>query len=562
MIFNRTGGGGSSKPVSMSFNSPYGTEPESIYATFSKPEDPSQTGYEFDGWYTDTSYDEQYDWSSPASNGTVYAKWSIESPDVSSSSGLTYNGDEQILGTVSAKGAGQTVEYQLDGGGWTSAAPKATNAGTYTVGWRVTAEHCDALTGSFSVEIDAAEIQATASGTDTTYTGSPVTANAVTVTAPASGYELRYGTTAGTYDLTEPPSFTDAGSYTVYYRITAPNYETKTGAYTVAIAKASCALSIVPTSMTVKEGEGDGTITVTRTGVGAISASANPSGLCTLTVSGTTVTVEYADAGTATVTVSVAETSNYLGGSATCTVELESALEIVSWASGTDEQIAAMVAAADAGKLNLSDYWHEGDTRTVHLSAMAATGVGETHAAQNVQFVLTDPGHYTLANGKACSFVVLQKDSLSEYGYMNSSDTNGGGWNNCARRTWCNSVYRNAIPSTLRGIFKQFKVRTASGSGSGVTESTDWFSLFSEKEVFGSTAYANSSAESQNTQLNWFKTSSNRIKKNGMNGSASYWWERSPYSGYSNRFCYVADSGTADGWRASIAVGLAPFGCI
>lgn len=56
-------------------------------------------------------------------------------------------------------------------------------------------------------------------------------------------------------------------------------------------------------------------------------------------------------------------------------------LEIVSWADGTDEQIAAMVAAADAGEIVLSDYWSEGDTRTVQLSAMAADGVGESHAA-------------------------------------------------------------------------------------------------------------------------------------------------------------------------------------
>ena len=237
-------------------------------------------------------------------------------------------------------------------------------------------------------------------------------------------------------------------------------------------------------------------------------------------------------------------------------------VEIVSWASGTDEQIAAMVAAADAGKIDLSDYWKAGDTRTVHLSAMSATGVGESHAAQNVQLVLTDPGHYTLANGKACSFVVLQKDSLSEYGYMNSSATNSGGWNNCARRTWCNNVYRNSVPASLRGIFKQFKVRTANGTGSGVTESTDWFSLFSEKEVFGSTTHANSSAESQNTQLNWFKTSSNRIKKNGMNGSARNWWERSPYSDNSDRFCYVTNRGTAGRWNADGTFGLAPFGCI
>ena len=561
MIFNSIGGGGGSAPT-LTFQSWYGTAPQPVEATFDKPADPSQTGYTFGGWYKDEAYTQPMDWADEAKTATLHAKWAIEQPTVAPGTPGTYDGTEKALGTVTANGEGQKVEYQLDGGEWTTTAPKATNAGTYTVGWRVTAEHCETITGSFSVTIEAAEIQATVSGTETTYTGSPVKANAVTVTSPASGYELRYGTVAGTYDLAEPPSFTDAGSHTVYYRITAPNYETKTGAYTVAIAKASCALSIVPTSMTVKEGEGDGTITVTRTGGGTISASANPSGLCTLTVSGTTVTVAYADAGTATVTVSVAETSNYLGGSATCTVELESALEIVSWASGTDEQIAAMVAAADAGQIDLSDYWSAGDTRTVHLSAMSGSvsNANESHAAQDVQMVLTDPGHYTLANGKKCNFVVLQKDCLKEYGAMNSQGTNSGGWNNCPRRTWCNSVYRNAIPSTLRGIFKQFTTYAANGTGSSSVASSDYFALFSEKEVFGSTTYANSSAESKNSQLTWFKTSSNRIKR--VNDSAIGWWERSPYSGGSSGFCGVTGSGTADGWNASDTRGLAPFGCI
>ena len=235
--------------------------------------------------------------------------------------------------------------------------------------------------------------------------------------------------------------------------------------------------------------------------------------------------------------------------------------KIVGWSDGTDEEVAAMVAAADAGKLNLSDYWHEGDERTVRLSFMLATGgFSDSHVAQDVQMVLTDPGHYTLANGKKCNFVVLQKDSLKETGSMNSQNTNSGGWESCPRRTWCNSVYYNAVPASLRGIFKQFKVRTANGSGSGVTESTDWFSLFSEKEIFGSTTYANSSAESQNTQLNWYKTSSNRIKR--VNGSAYRWWERSPRASYSYYLCFVSGSGTADWDYASYSYGLAPFGCI
>ena len=236
-------------------------------------------------------------------------------------------------------------------------------------------------------------------------------------------------------------------------------------------------------------------------------------------------------------------------------------VEIVPWSTGTDEQIAAMVAAADAGQINLSDYWHAGDTRTVRLSAMQRGPVGETHAAQDVQFVLSDAGHFTLANGKKCNFVVHQKDCLSEYGYMNSSNTNNGGWNSCARRAWCYETYRNAIPSTLRGIFKQFKTRAANGPGSSAVESIDWFALPSEKEVFGSITYSNSSAESQNTQFQYYKTASNRIKKLGINGSVTPWWERSPYNGDSYFFCLVY-GGTANSNRASRTNGLAPFGCI
>lgn len=237
-------------------------------------------------------------------------------------------------------------------------------------------------------------------------------------------------------------------------------------------------------------------------------------------------------------------------------------LEIVTWADGTDEQIAAMVAAADAGEIVLSDYWLAGDTRTVRLSAMSGSvsNANEGHAAQDVQMVLTDPGHYTLANGKPCNFVVLQKNCLKESGVMNLQGTSLGGWNNCPRRTWCNSVYRNAIPSTLRGIFKRFTTYAANGAGSTSTASSDYFALFSEKEVFGSTTYADSSAESKNSQLTWFKTPSNCIKR--MNGGEINWWERSPYNANSSSFCLVTYNGKARRSTPSNLLGLAPFGCI
>lgn len=237
---------------------------------------------------------------------------------------------------------------------------------------------------------------------------------------------------------------------------------------------------------------------------------------------------------------------------------------IVTWADGTDAEIAAMLEAHYAGLIDVTNVWNVGDERVVHLDAMSATGVGESHVAQDVTMVLMNVGGKTLVtpiNGKTeCAFIVGQKHSLNETGYMNSSNTNSGGWDSCARRTWCNSVYKNALPSTLVGIFKQHQNITANGSSSSTATSNDYFALPSEKEVFGSTSYANSTAEASNTQFKYYETSSNRIKN--VNGSANSWWERSPRDGNSDRFCIVISGGGAIHSNASNNLGLAPFGVI
>lgn len=282
-----------------------------------------------------------------------------------------------------------------------------------------------------------------------------------------------------------------------------------------------------------------------RTAVVTSSATFSPANGSTLSSVGTqTVTASY--------------TENDVTKTATTSVTVT--VKTVTWASGTDTEIANMVEAADAGIISLSDYWTVGDSRSVSLSAMPAKGVGESHSAQTADFVLMNKGGKTLASGSTCSFVVGMKNCLATTGYMNSSDTNSGGWNSCKRRTWCNSVFYNAIPSTLRPIFKQFENVTASGTSTSTTTSTDYFALPSEKEVFGSVTYANSTAESSNSQFAWYKTSSNRVK--GVNGSAHYWWERSPCSGDSNRFCSVTSGGSATAGSASGTRGISPFGCI
>ena len=256
---------------------------------------------------------------------------------------------------------------------------------------------------------------------------------------------------------------------------------------------------------------------------------------------------------------------------------------IPSWADGTDEQIAEIIAAADRGEINLTDYWDVGDTRQVQLSAMSATGVGESHVAQTVELVLVakDTGVNDSSNPcynyqyvddskvrKYPSFIVQQKNGLAngtsgEFGYMNSSNTNSGSWNGCARRTWCNNVYKSAVPSSLRDIFKQVKVKTIETyNGSTMQESSDYFFLPAEKEVFGSATYSNTTEANALSIWPYYNDSANRIKLQGSSGSANGWWERSPSASSATGFCGVGYSGGASGNYASHAFLLAPAGCI
>ena len=237
--------------------------------------------------------------------------------------------------------------------------------------------------------------------------------------------------------------------------------------------------------------------------------------------------------------------------------------DIVTWADGTDAEIAAMLEAHYAGYIDVTDYWSVGDERTVSLSAMSATEVGESHVAQDVTMVLMNEGGKTLVtpinNHTECVFIVGQKDCLKTKGYMNSSDINAGGWDSCVRRTWCNNIYKNAFSSTIIGIFKEHQNITGQGSTNQTltTISNDYFALPSEKEIFGSTTYANATAEASNTQFKYYETSANRQKN--INGYTGYWWSRSPSR---DAFSGVYNDGTVGSFRASVDIGIAPFGVI
>lgn len=237
------------------------------------------------------------------------------------------------------------------------------------------------------------------------------------------------------------------------------------------------------------------------------------------------------------------------------------------FSSATDEDLVSLIQSADAGKIDLyEDYgWRVGDEREVTLT---------TH--EKVVFVLMDRGSVQtfdlVINVKnkdgstrtKPSFVVGLKNCLHTKMNMNPTATNAGSWNSCERRTWLNNTFRGQIPSSIRGIFKQFKCKTANEySGSSITVSTDYFALPAEKEVFGKKTCCTDAEAAALIQFDYYVVTSHRLKQIGENATSNgTWFERSPAYITANTFCSVSDGGSARYNDANYTGGISPFGCI
>ena len=142
---------------------------------------------------------------------------------------------------------------------------------------------------------------------------------------------------------------------------------------------------------------------------------------------------------------------------------------------------------------------------------------------------------------------------------MNSSNTNSGGWKSSAMRTSTMATMKGYLPAAWQTAIKP--VNKVSGTGGGSSSGTETVSdscfLLAEIEIFGSTTY---SVSGEGTQYAYYKAGNSKVKNKG--GSANIWWERSPNSGYSNNFCYVTSSGTADRNNASFSRGVAFGFCV
>ena len=139
--------------------------------------------------------------------------------------------------------------------------------------------------------------EATFTETEVTYEGYEgvydAKSHTINVTAPKEA-TVKYGTVAGTYDLTQAPTYTDVSTNTVYFQVTMDNYNAVTGSKTVKITAKELTATV-----TAENREYDATTSATVSGTVATGIEGE-----TLTISGLTGTFADANVGTGkTVTI-------------------------------------------------------------------------------------------------------------------------------------------------------------------------------------------------------------------------------------------------------------------
>jgi hypothetical protein len=197
-----------------------------------------------------------------------------------------------------------------------------------------------------------------------------------------------------------------------------------------------------------------------------------------------------------------------------------------------------------------SQYFAVGDKKSVALN-------GTTYYAQIIDF-----DHDTLTtavSGRTKAGITFQLENcFTTTYYMNSSNTNSGGWTSSYMRGTVMPLMKGYMPTALKNALKKVNKLTSAGSQSStINTSSDDLFLLSEIEVFGTTTY---SFAGEGSQYGYYSAGNSKIKK--VNGSAYHWWERSPYSSNATDFCRVNSSGGANYSNASNACGVAFGFCI
>ena len=233
---------------------------------------------------------------------------------------LKYTGNAQELVNAGSSTTGQ-IQYKVGATGtYSTKIPTGTDVGTYTVYYKVVGDsnHNDVAERSLNVTINPNILKYESNGYEGAYDGNP---HGITVTS--SGATITYSTDGTNYSSTSP-KYTNAGVYTVYYRIARKGYVTVENSENIKITKANNVLKLSSNSGTYTY-PNSGTFNITSNPSGGkLSCTTSNKNVAECTISGNTVTVKPGTTkGSATLTITSEATTNYNAGKAVYAVTTE-----------------------------------------------------------------------------------------------------------------------------------------------------------------------------------------------------------------------------------------------
>lgn len=164
------------------------------------------------------------------------------------------------------------------------------------------------------------------------YTGT-FDGNAHGITVEASGAMIKYGTVDGVFDLDASPTYTDVGTYTVYYQVTRRGYTTVTGNKTVTINKANGMVALESSSGSMRFNE-EKEVNITSS-TGELSVSGFDSTVVSAEIRDGKLVLNGLKVGSTTVTVTSASTNNYNEASTTYKVSVVKANNALALSSNS-----------------------------------------------------------------------------------------------------------------------------------------------------------------------------------------------------------------------------------
>lgn len=325
------------------------------------------------------------------------------------------------------------------------------------------------------------------------------------------------------------------------------------------------------------------TITVTAPSGAVVTLKKGGSTVDSKTSTGTAVFTVYE---TGEYTVEATQGGQSTSGTVNVVSSTTSYAITLSFVSDTlnDNDWDTISAVADEGQG--ANYWAIGDRKQVTLNGKLSKlslsnystyafiiGFNHNSSREGSGRIHFQIGKTALTGGTDICLISGYNDD-SDF-YMNTSNTNSGGWKDSYMRnnicgtskTSYTGTIIGVIPAALRAVLKSVTKYTnnngSSSSSSAVTATTDYFFLLSEYEVFGNITYANNYEANYQQQYAYYSAGNSKVKyRHDQTGSSVTWWLRSPYAGDSSRFVRVHYDGSVSSGSASYSRGFAPGFCV